>query len=174
MFTPKEIENALITLFDLFDPEMIEMLYENYGEEIEDISPKCLAKEFADKADTVYEYHAVSSAGDGIDYHGKKLFHQRAVNLLSVLEKIIETERMYLIYSTELWLLKDMTFAVVHYLGTLVKGNDNADCVTEYRSHVGNIENENDIFFEPEDLICELDDTCMFAEILGKAVIYEQ
>ena len=49
MFTPKEIENALITLFDLFDPEMIEMLYENYGEEIEDISPKCLAKEFADK-----------------------------------------------------------------------------------------------------------------------------
>ena len=67
-----------------------------------------------------------------------------------------------------------MTFAVVHYLGTLVKGNDNADCVTEYRSHVGNIENENDIFFEPEDLICELDDTCMFGEILGKAVIYEQ
>lgn len=26
MFTPKEIENALITLFDLFDPEMIATL----------------------------------------------------------------------------------------------------------------------------------------------------
>ena len=35
MFTPKKIENALARLFDLFDPEIMEGLYENYGEEIE-------------------------------------------------------------------------------------------------------------------------------------------
>ena len=39
MFTPKKIENALVKLFDLFDAEVMENLYENYDEEIVDISP---------------------------------------------------------------------------------------------------------------------------------------
>ena len=53
MFTPKKIENALVRLFDLFDAEVMEGLYENYGEEIEDISPRWLAKAFKEKACTV-------------------------------------------------------------------------------------------------------------------------
>lgn len=48
MFTPKKIENALVKLFDLFDAEVMEGLYENYGEEIDDISPKWLAKAFTE------------------------------------------------------------------------------------------------------------------------------
>lgn len=66
MFTPKDIESALISLFDLLDPEVMEMLYENFGEEIDDISPDLLAKVFKEKADTICEYRAVSRVGDGI------------------------------------------------------------------------------------------------------------
>lgn len=173
MFTPKDIESALISLFDLLDPEVMEMLYENFGEEIDDISPDLLAKVFKEKADTICEYRAVSRVGDGIDYHGKLLFDQRAVNLLSYLESSVENERLRMICCTELWLLEDMRFAVVRYVGTLVKGGDDADCITEYRSFVKNIEHENDVFFSPEDLICELDDTCMFAQLFNEATIYE-
>ena len=61
MFTPKKIENALVRLFDLFDAEVMEGLYENYGEEIEDISPRWLAKAFkakdADVLDAITKEH---------------------------------------------------------------------------------------------------------------------
>ena len=173
MFTPKKIENALIRLFDLFDADVMENLYENYDEEIEDISPRWLAKAFKEKASTVYEFRAVSRVGDGLDYSGRVLFKHRGVNLLSYLESSMENERLRMITCTELWLLEDMTFTVVQYVGTLVKGGEDADCITEYRRFVKNIKTEEDVFFTPEDLICTLDDTCMFAQLYERAAIYE-
>lgn len=94
MFTPSKIEGALERLFDLFDADVMAELYENHGEEIEDISPKWLAKAFKEQADMLYEFRAVCRVGDGINYHGKVLFNQRAVNLLSYLENVIENERL--------------------------------------------------------------------------------
>ena len=173
MFTPKEIENALDTLFEMFDAEVMEMINENFGEEMDDISPAVLAKVFKEKADIVYEYRALCSVGDCMDYHGKELFKQRAVNLLTYVENSLEDERLHMVYGTELWLLEDMSFAVVHYHGTLVKNHDEPSCITEYRSFVSTIEDESDIFFTPEDLICELEDTCMFALLTQDAIIYE-
>jgi len=167
MFTPKKIENALERLFDLFDTEILEDLYENYAEEIEDISPKWLAEAFKEQADPVYEYHAVCRVGDGIDYNSKVLFKHRGVNLLSYLDNFIENERLRLISTTELWLLEDMTFSVVQYMGTMVKGDNGSDCITEYRRFVKNIKSEEDVFFRPEHLICVLDNTCMFTQLFS-------
>ena len=81
MFTPKKIENALVRLFDLFDAEVMEGLYENYGEEIEDISPRWLAKAFREKACTVYEYRAVCRVGDvhNDHQHGKRQKHRTEI-----------------------------------------------------------------------------------------------
>ena len=121
MFTPKKIENALVKLFDLFDAEVMENLYENYDEEIEDISPKWLAKAFTENASTIPEFRMVCRAGDGIDYNGRVLFKHRGVILLAYPESIIENERMRTVTCTELWFLEDMTFAVVQYAGTMTK-----------------------------------------------------
>ena len=85
----------------------------------------------------------------------------------------MENERLRMITCTELWLLEDMTFTVVQYVGTMVKDGGDADCVTEYRRFVKNIKSEDDVFFSPEDLICALDDTCMFAQLFNKATICE-
>jgi len=173
MFTPKKIENALVKLFDLFDAEVMENLYENYDEEIEDISPKWLAKAFTENAGTIPEFRMVCRAGDGIDYNGRVLFKHRGVILLSYPESIIENERMRTVTFTELWFLEDMTFAIVQYAGTMTKNGEDADCITEYRRHVKTIRTEEDVFFEPEDLICALDDTCMFAQLLNRATVCE-
>ena len=173
MFTPKKIENALVKLFDLFDAEVMENLYENYDEEIEDISPKWLAKAFTENAGTIPEFRMVCRVGDGIDYNGRVLFKHRGVILLSYPESIIENERMRTVTFTELWFLEDMTFAIVQYAGTMTKNGEDADCITEYRRHVKTIRTEEDVFFEPEDLICQLDDTCMFAQLLNHATIYQ-
>ena len=108
-----------------------------------------------------------------IDYNGRVLFKHRGVNLLSYLENTMENERLRMITCTELWLLEDMTFTVVQYVGTMVKDGGDADCVTEYRRFVKNIKSEDDVFFSPEDLICALDDTCMFAQLFNKATICE-
>ena len=171
MFTPKKIENALARLFDLFDPEIMEGLYENYGEEIEDISPYWLAKAFKENACPIYEYRAICRVGDGIDYTGRVLFKNRGVRVLSYLDSSMENERLRVISCTELWLLEDMTFAVVQYVGTMVKGNGDADCITEYRRFVSKIKTEEDVFFDPEDLLCTLDDTCMFAQLYDRATV---
>ena len=171
MFTPKKIENALARLFDLFDPEIMEGLYENYGEEIEDISPYWLAKAFKENACPIYEYRAICRVGDGIDYTGRVLFKNRGVRVLSYLDSSMENERLRVLSCTELWLLEDMTFAVVQYVGTMVKGRDDADCITEYRRFVSKIKTEEDVFFDPEDLIYTLDDTCMIAQLYDRATV---
>lgn len=156
MFTPKKIENALVKLFDLFDAEVMENLYENYDEEIEDISPKWLAKAFTENASTIPEFRMVCRAGDGIDYNGRVLFKHRGVILLSYPESIIENDRMRTVTFTELWFLEDMTFAVVQYAGTMTKNGEDADCIAEYRRHVKIIRSEEDVFFEPEGQIYDI------------------
>lgn len=165
MFTPKKIEGALTRLFNLFDAEVMEGLYENYGEEIEDISLKLLAKACRKNATTVYEYRTVCRVSEDFDFNGRTLFKHRGVNLLSYQEAVMENGRLLLMTCTELWLLEDMTFAVVQYVGTLVKNGREADCITEYRRFVKKIKTEADVFFSPEDLICALDDICMYAQI---------
>ena len=173
MFTPTKIQIALEGLFDLCDPEKMEAMLENYGEEFDDICPATLCQSFLKNADMVYAYRALCAAGDGMDYHGKALFDQRAVRLLAYVEDSAEDEQMRMLYSKELWLLEDMTFVVLHNLALMVLDGENASCITEYRTFHKCVEHEMDIFFDPGDLVCELDDICLFEQLSEEATIYE-
>ena len=57
----------------------------------------------------------------------------------------------------ELWLLEDMSFAVVHNVSMVVKSEDYY-YTTEYRSIVKLLKERDDLFFTPESLMEELDD----------------
>jgi len=172
LFCEKEILQAFERIYDLFDKEIMKVMEENHSEEM-DIPYDILVQAVRDKAMTVYEYRAIADAGDCIDYYGKELFDQRATFILSYVDVSAENEQYSVEYRTELWLLEDMNFAIVHSVVTVVKSGDKYSCITEYRNFVKIIKEKEDVFFEPEDFLCELDDLCAFFAATNEATIYE-
>ena len=111
MFTEKEMSDALKWLFDLFQPED----YEAYDEEEVGCAALCLPEvcmALRDKAETAYEYVVKTNIDRGFEYRGKELFMQRACLIYSDMEigiyDMTDTS-----YNRELWLLEDMSFALV-------------------------------------------------------------
>jgi len=166
MFTPKNIQVALEELYDLCDPDYMMDMLENYGEEFDDISPALLAQAFQRSAEMVCEYRVLSSAGDGIDYQGTTLLHNRAVRLLSCTTDMTGDARVRTVQSKELWFAEDMTFYVVSCMSTITMDKEEAICLNEHRSVFTTVECEDDIFFDMGSLICELDDVCMFEHLM--------
>lgn len=173
MFTPKNIERAFKEIFELASPDIQAALVENYHEEMEDISPRWLAKAFNAKTTKLYGYRAMSHVEDGMTYYGKPLTKKKGVLLMSYLDNSIENDHLQMLQCSELWLLEDMSFAHVRCVGTLVKGDERPDAATEYRQFVRRVQKEDDIFFSFDDLICRLDDFCMFAQTMNEATVNE-
>lgn len=171
MFTPKKIRKALEKLFDLFDEDILNALHENYDEEIEDISPYWLAKAFNTNATKLYGYRAMSHIGDGVNFYGKTLTKKKAALLLRYVDNSIENDHFQMLNCSELWLLEDMSFAHVRCVATLIKGDERPDAATEYREFVRRVARKDDIFFNPDDLVCHLDDSCMIAQATSNATI---
>ena len=169
MFTPKNIERAFENLSELVSPDIQAALSENYHEEMEDISPRWLAKAFNAKATKLYGYRAMSRVEGGMTYYGKPLTKKKGVLLMSYQDDSIENNHVQMLQCSELWLLEDMSFAHVQCIGTLVKGDERPDAATEYRRFVRKVKTEDDIFFSFDDLICRLDDFCMFAQAMNEA-----
>ena len=109
----------------------------------------------------------LSTIGEGFSYQGTALLQNRAVRLLSFSEDGTDDERVHTIQRKELWLEEDMTFSVVSCITTFFIENEEAICMTEYRSLVTAVECERDISFDMGSLICELDDICMFEHLLN-------
>lgn len=173
MYKGKEINKAIQWLYNLYDEDVRAEVEECVGEGL-DFDEQILANSIRDNAIVIQEYRAHSDAESGFEYYGKELFNQRATRIISYLEETVEDERHCIDYCNELWLLEDMTFAIVHLTKLEVKaGKDAIVAVNEYRSFVGLLENADDVFFELEDLLSELEDMCVFAELVDKAPIYE-
>lgn len=122
MFTEKEMSDALKWLFDLFQPED----YEAYDEEEVGCAALCLPEvcmALRDKAETPYEYVVKTNIDRGFEYRGKELFMQRACLIYSDMEigiyDMTDTS-----YNRELWLLEDMSFALVHNVSMVIKSGD--------------------------------------------------
>ena len=169
MFTPKNIERAFKNLFELVSPDIQAALFENYHEEMDDISPRWLAKAFDAKATKLYGYRAMSRVEGGMTYYGKPLTKKKGVLLMSYQDDSIENNHVQMLQCSELWLLEDMSFAHVRCFGTLIKGDERPDAATEYRQFVRRVARKDDIFFCPDDLLCQLDDSCMIAQAMHNA-----
>lgn len=170
MFTEKEMNKAVSWLFGLFVPED----YETYDEEEMDNSwGLCLPEicnALREKAQTAYQYQIDSSFEKGFCYRGKELFGQRASMMYSDVE-VAAFDMVDTTYETELWLLEDMSFAVVHCVTVKVE-SDEMSHTTEYRAVVRKVESRDDLFFTPEALIEVLEEMCV-PQWESEATIYE-
>lgn len=169
MFTEKEMSDALKWLFDLYQPED----YDAYDEKEVGSAALCLPEicmALRDKVETPYEYTIRTNIDRGFEYRGKELFVQRACLLYTDME-ISVFDMAETSYNRELWLLEDMSFAVVHNVSMVVKSEDYY-YTTEYRSIVKLLKERDDLFFTPESLMEELDDMCI-PQWENEATIYE-
>lgn len=159
MFNEKDMSKALKTLFSLFE----ENDYEEYDEEeYGDCGGLCLkevCQALRDEVQTVYEYQVTSTFDHGFDYRGKELFDQRAVCVYGHIDQytsdIADTG-----YGTELWMLEDGSFVIVNFVSMKVGDKEN-HYDTEYRTVFAPLEEWDDLFFEPEDLIEQLQLACV-------------
>lgn len=118
-----------------------------------------------------YEYTVETNMERGFKYCGAELFNQRACKVLSDIDVLV-SDTIDSHYSTELWLLEDMTFVSVHCVTLLIRDSSGGFYESEYRTVVKPVTEYNDLFFTAEDLEEELAGLC--EEIWErKATIYE-
>ena len=79
--------------------------------------------------------------------------------------------RLHRVFISPLWLLEDMSFALVHNVSMVIKSGD-FYYATEYRSIVKLLKERDDLFFTPESLTEELEEMCI-PQWENEATIYE-
>lgn len=167
MFKEKDMTQAITWLINLFEP----CDYIAYDDELNlnhvlCLSEICLA--LRNNAKTIYEYSINTDLEYGFNYCGKELFSKRACLIYEEMN-IGVNDVTNTSYNTELWLLEDMSFVIVHSVDMQIgKGLYE----TQYRSIVKRVENRDDLFFSPEDLFEELQSKCI-PIWEGDATIYE-
>ena len=130
LFNEKEMSLALAKLFELFSPSDYEAFDE---EEIGYAGGLCLPEvcmALKDAVQTVYQYSVIGGYEKSFDYRGIELFNQRGCLILSDVEQMVFDEAKTT-YATELWLLEDMSFAIVHCVKMKI-GSEDTGYVTEY------------------------------------------
>ena len=162
MFTERNIKAAFRTLCEMYEEEDRWMMDDDFFV-VEGISNRCMAKALEERMEEVFEYKVVSDGRACVDYRGKYLFDQRAVHILTVENFAVENFHYDMEYDAELWLLEDMSFAVVHCFRTMIEGNGQLGAYTEYRTVQEEIESRVDLFFTIEELLEELDCICSLA-----------
>lgn len=171
MFTVREMEKALNWLMGLYTPEDaggidVAELLELSGGEIEEL---CVG--LRNNAENIYEYSFTSFEGVCFDYRGKELFTQRGIYIAGSEMYEEEDEEIDIVYRRELWLLEDMTFAIVRCVSNSFENEDT--CFdTQYRTIEKRMEGREDIFIEPDFLVEELLTNCV-PVWEGDATIYE-
>ncbi|MDO4515055.1 MAG: hypothetical protein Q4B72_13610 [Lachnospiraceae bacterium] len=159
VFTERNIKAAFQALCEMYEEEERWMMDDEIFA-LEGISNRCMANALKDRMEEVFEYKAVSEAGTHVDYRGRYLFDQRAVRIITVENFSMEDYHYGMEYDAELWLLEDMSFAVVHCFRTIMAKHEHLDALTEYRVINGMVECGEDLFFTIEELLEELDCIC--------------
>lgn len=160
MFREKDMTQALKWLMGLYSKE------DCLGIDISDLL------EFADcdfhevcqglrnNVEMVYEYNVSGDLDRSIEYRGKELFSQRAIQIAVAPMYEEENGIFHVSHIKELWLLEDMTFSIVNCLHFFCE-YDNCQIETEYRTVSKKFEERDDIFIAPDVLIEELMAVCI-------------
>ena len=167
MFNQNNITASLVALTEIKD-------YKNNDEKVKisfselSISDICVA--IMNRIQTVYEYEIDTDNLPCFRYRGKDLFNQRACKLF---EELISTttSKSTINQFWELWLLEDMTFAVVENINTTMPHREHDKYSIDYRTVKTIIKNIDDIPFNIFEILEELEE--MSYDILeNETIIY--
>ena len=170
MFNEKEMCKAIVGMFELFEHDD----YVEYDENaLSFVKGKCtpfVCIALRNAMQTVYQYSIDSGYDEFFNYCGLELFGQRACLLISDLEReVFDCAKIR--YKTELWFMEDASFAIVRCV-TMFVGSNDTGYTSEYRAFKKLVEDRDDLFFTPEELIEKLNAMCV-AQLEHGATVYE-
>lgn len=160
MFREKEMTQAINKLVGLYTPEDCEGMDMKALMEYAGCDMSELCRGLRNNVETVYQYSVSGDADCSFEYRGKELFEQRSIQVGCSDVYDEESKAIKLVYRNELWLLEDMTFAIVRCVHLACEDNGNR-FETDYRSIVKRMEGREDVFLSPEILIEELMMMCV-------------
>ena len=163
MFKEKEMVGAFEKLFGLFD--------EKKQEGDESVCLGDVSMMLRNRVTTPYQYTVNTNMERGFKYCGAELFGQRACKILADMDMGV-SDLIDSFYSTELWLLEDMSFVIVRCVTLFMENSQSEFYESEYRTVVKKVTERDDLFFTLEDLVNELDELCEDVWE-SKATIYE-
>ena len=170
LFNEKEMSKAIDWLFELYDPAD----YEGYDEDEIGYAGGLYLPEVCNAlrgtAQRVHQYSVIGGYEKAFDYRGIELFDQSACLVVSDMDQIT-MDTITTTYKTELWLLEDMSFAIVRCVAMKI-GSEDTGYKTEYRAFKKKLECRDDLFISPDDLIEELQSICV-PQWEHEATIYE-
>ena len=160
------------TFDDLFQQAVEEGCYteDEAAELVESLDIYSLLQVVRHNATTVYSYITQGRQERSFNYRGEDLFRQKATLLYEETDQVT-MEIVVATRTLELWLLEDMSFALVHNVSMVIKSGD-FYYATEYRSIVKLLKDRDDLFFTPESLTEELEEMCI-PQWENEATIYE-
>ena len=173
MFNEANMMKALSWLHDLYQPDdYYDEEYRDLG--IEEFPPRDLCGALRQMADTLYEYKVDSDNGCGFNYRSKELMPMRGIPIVYEMTEIVEDIGGATIrYGVELWLMEDMSFAIVNCVETMLGDPKVSYHTSEYRSFVKSVECRDDLPFSPESIWDNLELDCIAYTEGSERTIYE-
>lgn len=168
MFEQKKLAGALEWLFGLYHEDKLQRALEAYPEEVEGLSAELLARKYSRDAHEVCEYNMVTQIGEDAEYHGEPMLYTKAVCIAEEVESELDTDHFRVEQIWELWLLEDMTFVAIFNTRVFAKTNGEISSAVESRLYMSKVNEEDDLPVSPEALIMNMDDDCMFEQILAE------
>lgn len=172
MFVERKMIKALRWLFSLHEAE--DFLYYD-EEEMEEDGGLCLSevcRALRENAETVYQYSVKGKDEISFSYRGKELFEMRGCFITAVTEMYVSDDDVVSsAYNTELWLLEDMSFALVRCV-RMTFGSEHCEYRTSYRSIIKRVSGRKDLICPAEELFEALAEMCV-PQWEGIATIYE-
>lgn len=155
MFTVKGVEEAIrgmARLLYAYDGDM------DVEEAVQGIDYENVTQYLINRLEPIYSYKAKGDCEKSFDYFGKELMPQRGTLIYREFDRggsdIVVTS-----YEKELWILEDMTLAVVMCFSVGVVGDDMAYS-TEFRTYKGELDADNGFAIEPQEMEMLFQDMC--------------
>ena len=177
MFNEKNITNALTQLMAWYaedEPAIMEPceIEEDSSCDIrfDDLYLHDVCMALMNQVQTVYQYEVMGNGVVGFKYRGKDLFGLRACK---VFEELLSSNSSAstVNHFMELWLLEDMSFAVVENINVNMPHMGSEHYSSDYRTIKCIVEDASDLPFDPYEILEELSE--LSEDVYGnQAIIY--
>lgn len=166
MFAVKDIKRALRWIFSLYDEEEISyLLDEDEDDVVSALMTEELSRKFRREARNITMFCSCWGPKDKGTWSGPILFKKKAAPLYALTMESNAVGNLRVQSVSELWLLSDMQFAVVHCVRAFVLRKNKPTSVTYCRTFVKYIRKASDLPVDAYTLFCELDKTGLMEQL---------
>lgn len=174
MFNQNNIRAAIERFWSYCSEEEKKAVMDFYDENLGDMSLDLLTELMVKKAKTIPLYAVFASVESDGCPKGDPLLTQKAYRIMNCNELGTLEPTLHIRPTSELWLTEDMQYVIVYCVSAVSVDSLGFKRMIEHRIIVKTIESEDDMYFEPVQVLQRLNDACMFYELAKCAGMEEE